>query len=164
MIEYTPTVIVDFDGVIHSYESGWKGPRTIPDPPVDGAINFLLRLIGYDDIQPAILSTRSQYWFGRWAMKSWLKRHVAQHWHDSWGEGKERKEKRDLWRDSGFRTSMEPPDHEAEYAGKFVVNNILWPARKIPSVMQIDDRGFCFRGEFPSLEQIEEFTPWNKEE
>lgn len=160
MSEYVPTVIIDFDGVIHSYKSGWQGPRTIPDPPVDGAINFLLRLIGYDNIQPAILSTRSQHWFGRWAMKNWLRKHVAQHWHESWDS----QEGRDLWHDSGFQTSMELPDHEAANAGDFVINNILWPARKIPSVMQIDDRGFCFRGEFPTVEKIEEFTPWNKKE
>lgn len=30
------TVVFDFDGVIHSYTSGWKGATVIPDPPVPG--------------------------------------------------------------------------------------------------------------------------------
>lgn len=30
------TVIFDFDGVIHSYTSGWRGENIIPDPPVSG--------------------------------------------------------------------------------------------------------------------------------
>ena len=33
---YQPTVVFDFDGVIHSFKSGWKGAAEIPDPPVDG--------------------------------------------------------------------------------------------------------------------------------
>ncbi len=32
-----PVVCLDFDGVLHSYSSGWKGNDVIPDPPIDGA-------------------------------------------------------------------------------------------------------------------------------
>lgn len=32
-----PCVIIDFDGVLHSYTSGRKGADVIPDPPTPGA-------------------------------------------------------------------------------------------------------------------------------
>lgn len=31
-----PILCLDFDGVIHSYTSGWKGADVIPDPVVPG--------------------------------------------------------------------------------------------------------------------------------
>lgn len=37
------TVVFDFDGVIHSYISGWKESTTIPDPPVPGIAEAMNR-------------------------------------------------------------------------------------------------------------------------
>lgn len=163
-------VIVDFDGVIHSYRTGWEGPRAIPDPPVEGAIDFLLELIGDERLQPVILSTRSQAWFGRWAMKRWLGKHGMLHWKErmhriSQGEEHVTVEtlREDPWHKSGFMPGMGYPEEVAQDAGGYLVDNILWPSHKIPSVMQIDDRGFRFEGSFPDLEEICEFTPWNRE-
>lgn len=51
------TVVFDFDGVIHSYTSGWCGVSEIPDPPVSGikdAINAI-REAGY---RVVVVSTR----------------------------------------------------------------------------------------------------------
>ena len=33
---FKPTIILDFDGVIHSYTSGWQGADVIGDPPWRG--------------------------------------------------------------------------------------------------------------------------------
>lgn len=68
---YTPRISVDFDGVIHSYTSEWKGDQVIPDPPVPGAFEFIASLMdnGY---AVAIFSTRSKSNDGVKAMKAWL--------------------------------------------------------------------------------------------
>ena len=52
-----PILCVDFDGVIHSYSSGWKGANVVSDPPVDGAISFLLAAIEQFDV--CIYSSRT---------------------------------------------------------------------------------------------------------
>lgn len=65
------TVVFDFDGVIHSYSSGWKGTTNIPDPPVPGIENALKEIhnAGYEVV---IVSTRCSTAFGRLAIESWL--------------------------------------------------------------------------------------------
>jgi len=40
-----PTLIVDFDGVIHAYTSPWTEATDINDGPVDGAIDWLKAMI-----------------------------------------------------------------------------------------------------------------------
>lgn len=69
-----PILCVDFDGVLHSYTSGWKGASVIPDPPVPGAIAFLREAVKYFRVM--IFSTRSQQDGGIIAMREWLGQHV----------------------------------------------------------------------------------------
>lgn len=68
------TVVLDLDGVLHSYASGWQGETTIGDPPVEGAQAFVRSLIaaGYD---PVVASTRCNSEAGRGAVASWLVKH-----------------------------------------------------------------------------------------
>lgn len=67
------TVVFDFDGVIHSYISGWRGETVIPDPPVLGIDKALqsLRDAGYEVV---IVSTRCATQEGVDAINFWLYR------------------------------------------------------------------------------------------
>ncbi len=74
-----PILCLDFDGVIHSYSSGWKGARNIPDPPVPGALDFICEALanGWDVV---IHSSRSRHWGGITAMRKWLRQHAGNQW------------------------------------------------------------------------------------
>jgi hypothetical protein len=65
-----PILCLDFDGVIHSYTSGWKGADVIPDPPVPGALAFIAHAMEY--FRVAIFSSRSNQPGGLAAMRQWL--------------------------------------------------------------------------------------------
>lgn len=51
------TVVFDFDGVIHSYTSGWQGVTVCDDPPVPGIKEAIeaIRSAGYEVV---VVSTR----------------------------------------------------------------------------------------------------------
>ena len=130
-----PIICVDFDGVIHSYTSGWKGVSIIPDDPVPGAIEWLREHLpcpdalgwGVEHKGPIvqIYSSRSKSWFGRRAMKKWLIKHGL----------------------------------EREYISDGILK---FPVKKSAAFLTIDDRAICFTGEFPSTETMMSFKAWNK--
>jgi hypothetical protein len=66
---------LDFDGVLHSYTSGWKGAEVIPDPPVPGAMQFIRDCLPHFDVQ--IFSTRSNEPAGVAAMQEWFHIHLG---------------------------------------------------------------------------------------
>lgn len=82
MSKRKPILSFDFDGVIHSYTSGWKGATNIPDPPVDGAFAYMIEALatGWDVV---IHSSRGRYLFGPWAMRKWLRKHGGNLYYDS---------------------------------------------------------------------------------
>lgn len=65
------TVVFDFDGVIHSYKSGWKGANIIPDQPVPGIGKAIadIREAGYEVV---VVSTRCATLGGYVAIMAWL--------------------------------------------------------------------------------------------
>jgi hypothetical protein len=76
-----PVLCLDFDGVIHSYTSGWTDLGYIADPPVPGAITFMLQALRLFDV--VIFSSRSKEPRGIAAMQNWLKLHGGNAWHES---------------------------------------------------------------------------------
>lgn len=144
-----PILCLDFDGVIHSYKSGWNGASEIPDAPVPGA---LAAIQGYlqAGFEVAIFSSRSKSFGGRWAMKAWLRRHFRYHLAETGFEHPD-----DPW--TGFDIDELHDEH-----ARRIVREIKWPWFKPPALITIDDRALCFDGTWPSADTIRSFKPWNK--
>lgn len=135
LYDKNPIICVGFDGVIHSYRTGWKGIDVIPDPPVEGAIEWLQQFLPEPDaFGPTALytgpivqiySSRSRCRRGRNAMKAYLIKHGL--------------------------------------PAQYITDGLLkFPSKKPPAYLTIDDRAMTFQGIFPSKEQMMSFKPWNR--
>lgn len=131
------TICVDFDGVLHSYVSGWKGATTIPDPPVPLAMEWLADMSNHYII--AIYSARSACKGGIEAIREWVRHHMHHY----------------IGVICGFEDA-------AESITRDILSRLNFPTEKPQAIMYIDDRAFCFRGTFPTNLEIEHFKPWNK--
>lgn len=120
----TNLIELDFDGVLHSYQTPWQGESIIPDPPVEGAFNWVRQLVADPRFSACIYSSRSRKPEGIAAMRQWLL-------------------------DQGME--------------EIVVKEIGFPTEKPPSWLKIDDRGFHFKGDFPPMDWMDSFRPWNKQ-
>lgn len=125
-----PILCLDFDGVIHSYMSGWQGATVIPDPPVPGAAAFLYSAV--EQFRVAIYSSRSGEFGGIEAMRRYVLNLLT--------------------------AGLDEPN-EAER----VFLSIEWPTEKPPALVSIDDRALTFDGNWPSIESLRSFQPWNKD-
>ena len=65
-----PILCLDFDGVLHSYTSGWQGASVVADEPVPGAASFLRDAVEHFSVR--IYSSRSGQVGGIGAMKDWV--------------------------------------------------------------------------------------------
>lgn len=149
-----PILCLDFDGVLHSYTSGWKGARNIPDPPVPGALEFVVSAL--DHFRVAIYSSRSHQFGGRRAMKKWLIKSLREIAVDYGAAPK-------WWRDKIAETAFADPwEDEVAFAAGQVVRSIDWPNHKPPAMVSLDDRALTFTGRWPDLEALRSFKPWNK--
>lgn len=157
MSERKPILCLDFDGVVHSYTSGWKGAAEIPDPPVPGALEFIVRAL--DRFEVHIFSSRSNLPGARRAMQEWLLRHLCEIAPDY-------DQTPDWWRDRIARTAFADPwPDEAKHAAyRVVYAEVFWPSEKPPAFVTIDDRAIQFNGTWPSLDELANFKPWYKRE
>jgi hypothetical protein len=67
------TICLDFDGVLHSYRSGWTGIDSIPDPPIHGSDRAVERL--RQEYRVVVHSARCSTREGRDAIAAWLHKH-----------------------------------------------------------------------------------------
>lgn len=162
-----PILCLDFDGVIHSYESGWKGAAVIPDPPVPGALDFIAK--ASKNFQVAIYSSRSHQWGGRRAMKKWLRHHavremnLAVEYYKNWTNDTVLLKKPLLYYlHREIENTMDPFDVVLEDAARRFVKNIDFPNHKPAAKVSIDDRSLTFTGIWPDLDTLRSFKPWNK--
>lgn len=139
-----PILCLDFDGVIHSYTSGWKGADVIPDPPVPGAMKFLRDASQHFDVQ--IFSSRSHQAGGVQAMADYIVKHMA-----AWM----------LDEDARGDLSSRRADISAE---EFLANELSFPLEKPPAMVTIDDRALTFSGNWADYDpqDLLNFKPWNK--
>ena len=156
-------ICIDFDGVIHSYKSGWKGETNIPDEPNNGAFEWLVNLI-CAGMQPCIYSSRSRSFFGRRAMKKWFVEHV----YDAirFARVTQCGMEQDWWKWNIIwmiqSRAIAPWEVHCEDAAKAFVKKLKFPSKKPAAWITIDDRAICFSGLWPSIEEIEKFKPWYK--
>jgi hypothetical protein len=133
-----PILCLDFDGVLHSYDSGWRGAIVVSDPPVPGAMAFLFGAIEHFDVQ--IFSSRSGWAGGVEAMQCWLRNKCLQ-----------------------FLELDQLATHaECENMASRLLAAIKWPTEKPPAMVTIDDRALTFRGSWPTMRELLDFKPWNK--
>jgi hypothetical protein len=67
------TVAIDFDGVLHPYTNGWVGSVPADEPPMPGAVDFLiaLRERGY---RMVVFSSRCNHEPGLVGVQKWLEK------------------------------------------------------------------------------------------
>lgn len=149
------TLCFDFDGVLHSYTSGWQGARVISDPPVPGALEFLVEATEHFDV--CILSSRSHQWGGRRAMKKWLARafmEAATGGDEQYGWLRQQVAK------EAFGQSWKST---VAWYVRQLLRKIAFLKYKPPAFVTVDDRAIQFTGTFPTVGEIQGFRTWQKQ-
>lgn len=152
-----PILCLDFDGVVHSYTSGWKGVEFVADPPVPGALEFIVKALPHFEVH--IFSSRSGQRGGRAAMKNWLLNQYL-------GLSRAKASAPEWWvrhvDQEGILNDGVWPEAASRSAYRLVHAELRWPSEKPPAFVTIDDRAITFDGTWPSIDWLLNFKPWNK--
>lgn len=138
--------------MLHSYTSGWKGAYNIPDPPVEGAMEFLIKAT--KEFEVNIFSSRNHQWRGRKAMKEWIYKCLFDFCRgDTYSV-------RILGCEvgAGYWNNKE----EAKDLAEGIFSKIKFPLFKPKAFVGLDDRIITFNGIFPPMEELKNFEPWHK--
>ncbi len=132
---YKPTLCIDFDGVIHSYEKGWQGGE-IYGTVVPGFFNWATKAAKHFSL--VIYSSRSKTPEGIQSMADWLGAEL-----DTWAMARPFGELRDELSLSTFAFAHEKP----------------------AAFLTIDDRAITFEGKWDGIDMdpfvLLNFKPWN---
>ncbi len=128
-------VLIDFDGTLNSYKTGFvpDRPDLLPDPPNSGAITFLRLLMASPKYEPVIFTSRaletSDFMPGGGsyvdsqrvvrAIRDWLVEHGL---------------------------------------SALSAQSIRITAAKLPNSLIIDDNGFRFEGKWPDVHEMDKLT------
>lgn len=130
-----PILCIDFDGVIHSYERGWKDGE-IYGTVVTGFFEWAVK--ARDHFELVIYSSRSKSAEGLAAMKDWLGMQLT------------------AWKSApNIRDIASPP----------YLDDFKFTHEKPPAFLTIDDRALTFNGRWGdygySPAGLLSFKPWN---
>lgn len=130
-----PILCLDFDGVIHSYTSGWKGADVVSDQMVEGFLPWLVEAQKVFDVH--IHSSRSGQPGGIGAMMDWMYKETAR-----------------------ICSGRDAINRLPEFVD--AVDSLFWPSAKPPAMVTIDDRAITFNGVWPDPARLLTFKPWYK--
>jgi len=138
MSDFKPTLCVDFDGVIHSYEKGWKGGE-IYGSVVPGFFEWAMET--QKQFKLVIYSSRSKTEELLRAMQEWMHERYAE-----WAKANDLDSADDI------------------LSGKNVIS-IEFAHEKPAAWLTIDDRAIHFKGDWSAPEltadAMRAFKPWN---
>jgi len=175
-----PILCLDFDGVCHSYTSGWKGADQIPDAPVAGMWEAIGSYL--PEFEVYVFSSRSHQPGGLEAMRAWF---IESYW-KWWNEGclggpclhpignTTCGYSRAECMHEGSPSPIVPvngrhtyvpckqahPEIDMERAREIVNDSLHFPLEKPPAWVSLDDRTVQFIGVWPDVGYLRNFKPW----